>query len=52
MGWTWQPSYFPIPGLENRENLTEEEVMLLLADELERRQMERQTRESRTPPRL
>jgi hypothetical protein len=52
MGWVWQPSYFPIPGLENREDLTEEEVMLLLADELERREQERQTREARTPPRL
>lgn len=52
MGWTWQPSYFPIPGLENRENLTEEEVMLLLAEEIDRRERERQTREARVPPRL
>ncbi len=52
MGWRWQPSYFPIPGLENAENLTEEEVMLLLAEEIERQQMQRETQAARNPPRL
>ncbi len=52
MGWRWQPSYFPIPGLENAENLTEEEVMLLLAEEIERQQMQRETMAARNPPRL
>lgn len=53
MGWTWQPGYFPIPGLENREDLTEEEVQLLLAEELERQEeIRRQQQVVRTPPRL
>jgi hypothetical protein len=52
MGWRWQPSYFPIPGLENAENLTEEEVMLLLAEEIERQQMQRATQAARNPPQL
>lgn len=52
LGWEWEESLRPIPGLSGRENATEEEVRLLLAEEEERRRRESGASKPRKLPNL
>jgi hypothetical protein len=52
MGWRWQEGMHYVPGLENRTDVDQDVVRLLLADEERRREQRRLSQKRRDPPNL
>lgn len=52
MGWAWQEGMHYVEGLENRTDVDQEVVRLLLADEQRRRQQRQMAEKPRDPPNL
>ena len=51
-GWAWQEGMHYVPGMENRTDLDQEQVRLLLAEEMRRQQRSAQAAKQRPVPKL
>ena len=52
VGWSWQEGMHYVPGMENRTDLDQEQVRLLLAEEMRRQQRSTQAAKQRPVPKL
>jgi hypothetical protein len=52
LGWTWQEGMHYVPGLENRTDVDQEQVRLLLAEENRRQQRQTMAAKQREKPKL
>jgi hypothetical protein len=52
LGWAWQEGMHYVPGMENRNDLDQDQVRLLLAQEEQRRQRRQMAEKPREKPNL